>query len=142
MNVQNCCPSPFKVECMRQPHSPGQREGWVVCFSVRHKAKRALFLHANEAQGDRNLAEPDPSSCGPGWNWPGHYIEASLSTNLQPAPKTSSEINPVPNALAIAHFFGKEFFRLSNKYFGNLRAQCPDPDPGSFAFFPEILWRC
>lgn len=91
----------------------------MVCFSVRHKAKRALFSHASEAQGDRSLAEPDPSSCRPGWNWPGHYIEALLNTNLQPALKTSSEINPVPNALTIAQFFGKVFFRLGNKYFGD-----------------------
>lgn len=32
----------------------------MVYFSVRHKAKRSLFSHANEAQGDRNLAEHDP----------------------------------------------------------------------------------
>lgn len=83
----------------------------MVCFSVRHKAKRALFSHANEAQGDRNLAEPDPSSFGPGWNWPGHYIEASLNTDLHPAPKTSSEMNPVPNVLSIAQFFWQSVFQ-------------------------------
>lgn len=32
----------------------------MVYFSVGHKAKRGLFSHANEAQGDRNLAEQDP----------------------------------------------------------------------------------
>lgn len=140
MNVKSCCPSAFRVECMRQPQCPGRREGWLVCFSARHKAKRALFSRANEAQGDGNWAEPDPSSCGPGWNWPGHCIETSLNTHLQPAPKTHHKLMQSQMPSAQPSFSGEVFFRLSDKYFGNLRAQYPDP--GSFAFFPEILWRC
>lgn len=67
-----------------------------------------------------------------------HWSVPRCFTSLEPG--TSSEMNPVPNALTIAQDFGKVFFRLSDKYFGNLRAQCPEA--GSFAFFPEILWRC
>lgn len=79
----------------------------VVYLSEGHKAKRGLFAHAHEAQGDSTSAELRRDSYGPGRREAGalHLSITEHKPTAQPGSKTSPKVNPEPNALFVLQLF-------------------------------------